>query len=284
MILTRGDDESMRSSRPSLRRVIRKRFVSLLWPISLALVGCKALPPEPTMPDSHAAAPVDTPSTGSTADRETYLTDFAREAGKKWPHNRMLTVVCFGHSVPGGYFQGGRVQTMDAYPHLLHQQLSDRYPTAVVRVIVSAIGGENAVRAQSRFEADVLALRPDVLLIDYALNDRAVGLDPTRAAWTSFIERARQQGIAVILLTPTADSTAKLADPADPLNQHAEQIRELARTYHTGLVDSLALYKSEAARGVPLNDLLSQNNHPNRRGHELVASEIARWFPAPIVE
>ena len=29
-----------------------------------------------------------------------------------------------------------------------------------------------------------------------------------------------------------------------------------------------------------LTDLLSWSNHPNRRGHELVAGLLLRWFPA----
>ena len=34
-------------------------------------------------------------------------------------------------------------------------------------------------------------------------------------------------------------------------------------------------------RGTPLLDLLSQSNHPNTRGHQLVATALLEWFPAP---
>ena len=43
------------------------------------------------------------------------------------------------------------------------------------------------------------------------------------------IERAKTGGAKVILLTPTPDTAAKWADPADKLALHAEQIRGLAR-------------------------------------------------------
>ena len=65
----------------------------------------------------------------------------------------------------------------------------------------------------------------------------------------------------------------------DPLNQHAEQIRGLAREHGVGLVDSLAAFKDYVRSGGKLNDLMSQVNHPNRQGHELVAAELLKWFP-----
>jgi hypothetical protein len=33
--------------------------------------------------------------------------------------------------------------------------------------------------------------------------------------------------------------------------------------------------------GTTLDDLLAQNNHPNRAGHEIVARELLAWFPLP---
>ena len=52
--------------------------------------------------------------------------------------------------------------------------------------------------------------------IDYALNDRGLGLERARAAWVAMIAQAQAKGINVILLTPTPDQTANLDDPNDP--------------------------------------------------------------------
>jgi acyl-CoA thioesterase-1 len=161
---------------------------------------------------------------------------------------------------------------------LLRVALAERYTNAVINVIVTAIGGENSVKGALRFGADVLSLKPDVVLIDYALNDRRIGLEAARTNWVTMIEAAQAAGAKVILLTPTPDQSAKLDNANDPLNQHAEQIRQLAADYQVGLVDSLAAFRAEVARGTPLADLMSQANHPNARGHKLVAREVARWF------
>lgn len=224
-----------------------------------------------------AAAPAqDTPPAAPAL----YLRETVQAMQVKWPANRTINIVCHGHSVPAGYFKTPVVDTLNAYPHLLLAGLKQRFPFAVVNVIVTAIGGENAVSGAKRFEADVLTHRPDVLLIDYALNDRGVGLEKARAAWTQMIAQAKERSIEVILLTPTGDLSARLDDPADPLNRHADQIRALAREQGVALVDSLAAFQRHVATGGRLADLMSQVNHPNRRGHELVTAELLKWFPA----
>lgn len=213
------------------------------------------------------------------ADPKTYMAPVCAELSKCWPTNRTVNIICHGHSVPAGYFRTPAVHTFDSYPYLLHRGLAERFPHAVINVIVTGIGGENSEQGAKRFRRDVLNLRPDVITIDYGLNDRAIGLTRSEKAWRSMIEMALARNIQVILLTPTPDLSAHLDDPNDPLNQHADQIRQLASEYHVGLVDSLALFEAKVRSGTPLRDLMAQSNHPNRRGHEIVAAGLLNWFP-----
>lgn len=212
---------------------------------------------------------------------EAYLAPLAAELEKTYPRNRTINLVCHGHSVPTGYTQTPTVNRLDSYPHLLFIGLCERYPTAVVNVITTSIGGENSVEGARRFERDVLSHRPSMITIDYALNDRRLGLERSERAWRSMIESALAHDIPVILLTPTGDTRSDMQDPNDPLNQHAEQIRRLAAEYKVGLVDSLAVYQEYVANGGELQDLMSSVNHPSRRGHELVAEALMQWFPEP---
>jgi lysophospholipase L1-like esterase len=181
--------------------------------------------------------------------------------------------------VPAGYAQTPEVRTFEAYPYLLHRSLAYRFSHAVINVVVTAIGGENAEGGAKRFQADVLALHPDLVTIDYSLNDRGIGLDRSRKAWIEMIQEAAAAKVRLILLTPTPDQGAKIDDPNDPLNLQAQQVRDLAKQYGVGLADSLAAFKSKLREGTRLADLMSQSNHPNRAGHELVAAELAKWFP-----
>ena len=198
----------------------------------------------------------------------------------EWPKNRTVTIVCHGHSVPAGYFKTPTVQTFDAYPHLLHEAIKKKYPNAVVNVIVTAIGGENAESGAKRFESDVMSLRPDVVTIDYSLNDRGIGLERARSAWQSMIDAAKKGHALVVLLTPSWDQSVHPEQPDDPLSRHAAQVRDLAKSNGVGLADTFQAFLDAKVKGIEVSSLMSQVNHPNRRGHELILKGLLPWFGA----
>lgn len=193
---------------------------------------------------------------------------------KKWPGNRTLNVVFHGHSVPAGYHKTPDVRPFESYPHLVHVGLKENFPHAVLNVILTAIGGEASPAGAARFEKDVLPHRPDLILIDYALNDRRVPVEQVEASWLSMIRAAKQAGVPVVLITPTGDTRADMADPADSLSQRAALIRKLAEDEQVILADVSAAWQAELTKGTPQTDLLSQGNHPNLRGHQLAAKVI----------
>mgnify|MGYP001225579031 FL=1 len=215
------------------------------------------------------------------AEKQTYMMPVIDALKKQWPENRTINIVCHGHSVPAGYFATPTVDTFNAYPHLFHVGLKQRYPYAVVNVIVTAIGGENAEAGAERFERNVLAYRPDAVMIDYALNDRRIGLARAEAAWKRMISQALDAGCKVILMTPTWDNSvndeARARDWRE-LIAHAEQIRRLAGEFGTALCDSFSAFEEYVSGGGKAEDLLSWSNHPNRAGHERVARKLLEWF------
>jgi acyl-CoA thioesterase I len=213
------------------------------------------------------------------ANRDSLLADLCDQLELVWPENHTVTIVCHGHSVPAGYFKTPFVDTFNAYPHLLHMALKQRFPHAVINVIVTAIGGESSDNGAKRFERDVLSLRPDLITIDYALNDRGIGLEQAKTAWTKMIKMAQDKNIPLMLLTPTADTRSDILNSKDPLSLHAQQIRDLAAKFNTGLVGSYAAFQAWVLQGNELDDLMSQINHPNRRGHDVVVAELLKWFP-----
>jgi alpha-galactosidase len=85
----------------------------------------------------------------------------------------------------------------------------------------------------------------------------------------------------VILMTPSPNQTINVCLPGNVLEKHATQVRELARIYHTGLVDSYAVFKEKACKENDLKKYMASLNHPNRAGHEMIASAILPWFLLP---
>lgn len=195
-----------------------------------------------------------------------------------WPANRTINLVFHGHSVPAGYWHDHEVHTLESYPYLTLKKLKTKYPYSVINIIVTAIGGENSVKGQTRFSTDVMNQKADVIFIDYALNDRGAGLEKARIAWEKMIEEALQKNIKVILFTPSPDQRNDIMTPGNELEQHANQIRKLAAKYHVGLVDSFKDFQDIIRKGENIKDYMSHVNHPNKKGHEIIADEIIKWF------
>ncbi|MFH0760238.1 MAG: nucleoside hydrolase [Bacteroidota bacterium] len=204
--------------------------------------------------------------------------DLLHDLTVQWPENRTINLVFNGHSVPAGYFKTPTVNTLEAYPYQVLQELKKLYPYAVVNVIVTAIGGENSEQGAKRFENEVLVYQPDVLFIDYALNDLGIGAYRARQAWESMIRKAQERNIRVILLTPSPDQRIDLLDTGSALQKMADQIIGLAKKYNTGIIDSYTLFQNKVKSGEKVTEYMSQVNHPNAKGHHLIAEEIMKYF------
>lgn len=217
-------------------------------------------------------------SNAQIADSNSYLSDLKSKMKIEWPKNKTINIVFHGHSVPAGYFKTPNVNTLQAYPNLMLKKLKEIYPFAVINIIVTAIGGENSVQGAKCFERDVLIHKPDVIMIDYGLNDRKVGLEKAYSAWNVMIKQVKKQGIKVILLTPSPDQTVNFDNAENELKKHANQIRKIATENQIALVDSYQAFEFLYSDKVQLSQYMSQVNHPNERGHELIADELIKWF------
>jgi lysophospholipase L1-like esterase len=212
------------------------------------------------------------------AQANNYLNEVKEELVKKWPQNRTINLVFHGHSVPTGYFRTPEVRTFESYPYLLLKALKSQYPNAVINVITTSIGGENSTQGQKRFKKEVLNHKPDVLFIDYALNDRKIGLDQSGKNLEKMIQQALKKGTKVILMTPSPDTSVDLLKSGNELELFAQQIKSLADKYKIGIVDSYGLFKHVVEEGKNINDFMAQSNHPNEKGHQLIADGIMAYF------
>lgn len=209
--------------------------------------------------------------------KEDYLSEMKAELIKEWPNNRTINLVFHGHSVPSGYFKTPDVNTLAAYPHLLLAKLKELYPHAVINSITTSAGGENSQQGAKRFN-QVLNHQPDVVFIDYALNDRGIGLESARKAWRRMIRRALKKNIKLILLTPSPDLNEDILSTTSVLKKYSDQIKELAKEFKTGLGDSYQAFREIASHGEDLSDYMAQFNHPNQNGHQVIADRLFRYF------
>lgn len=169
-----------------------------------------------------------------------------------------------------------------------------------VKVVNAGIGGNTTADAKARWERDVLAHRPDVVIMQFGINDSAVDvwknppataprvpLEDFRAHLREMLRGARKGGARVVLMTPNPltwtetlrklyDSAPYLPDDPDGMNvllrDYAEAVRKLAREEGAGLVDVFAAFETEARRpGRRPVSLCPDGMHPGDAGHRLVA-------------
>lgn len=213
-----------------------------------------------------------------TEEKDEYLADIKAELIKEWPKNRTINLVFHGHSVPSGYFKTPDVKTFQSYPYLLLKELKETYPFAVINVILTCIGGENSEQGADRFKKQVLNHKPDVLFIDYALNDQRIGIEASRKAMESMIKEGLKKKMKIILLTSTPDQRIGIMDKDSDLQKLNNQLIDLAKKFQVGLVDNNTAFQKLFSSGGKIADYMSQVNHPNEKGHQVVANGIMKYF------
>ncbi len=218
------------------------------------------------------------------------------------------TLVAFGDSTtaPRG--------ALKVYAGILDAELRDEQPA--IRVVNAGVGGNTTQNARARFQSDVLERKPDVVVIQFGINDSAVDVWKTppatkpRVALKPFVENLRyfvrtlkSRGAEVILMTPNPLRwTAKLRpkygkppyrpDEQDGFNvtlkPYAEQVREVAGAEKVPLIDVYQLFEEAGKReGQSVDGLLLDGMHPNDRGHRLIADKLLALLrqtePRPLI-
>lgn len=203
-----------------------------------------------------------------------------------------VTVVCFGDSTTANRKVAG--QPLPIYAHHLRRELAGiGLPGPVIN---SGVGGSHTGRRTDndkhkvthgldRFRRDVLDQQPDVVIIQFGLNDCWVdqddGLDIRKsriplaayqANLTHFVKEAKRAKAGVVLLTPNPLGAKHPAWRHQILRRYAAATRAVANAEGTRLIDVHFLFR---VRGKP-DALLLDGMHPNARGHRMIADQLIK--------
>src|SRR5437879_3562937 len=116
-------------------------------------------------------------------------------------HGRALTIVAIGSSSTWG---AGASSGAASYPSRLEALLGARFPAIAVRVLNRGVGGEEEADMLARFDRDVIAEKPDLVLWQVGSNAIVRNRDPeTEAALIrDGITRLKRTGADVVLIDP----------------------------------------------------------------------------------
>lgn len=205
---------------------------------------------------------------------------------------KAVTIVVFGDSntAPRG--------TLQVYADCLKIDLLKK--GVLFEIINAGVGGNTTVAAKARFEKDVLDQHPNLVIIQFGINDSTVDVWKQPPATESrvhkneyvenleyFIDTLQEKGCQVILMTPNPMRwTPRLKEmygkpPYYPgrtdgfdlkVSLYADYMRAVARKKRIPIVDVYAAFQAyDKIKGQSMDRLLLDGMHLNSSGHQLVA-------------
>ena len=171
---------------------------------------------------------------------------------KKLTEDKELTVVYFGGSVTAGY--GSSDPAKYSWRALIGKWLDEQFPEADIEHINRAVGESGTYLGTHRVQMDVIGPEPDLIFLEYSINDKYYGSTYEKAAsqYETIVREVKKAlpktDIVTILVT---DSGCFLTNKMGKLHTQAQAHEDIAQQYniptlHVGrLLSKVANYSNE---------------------------------------
>jgi lysophospholipase L1-like esterase len=183
------------------------------------------------------------------------------------------TIVCFGDSITAGY------AVRRGFPSFLLESLRQRFPDSKIEMINSGISGDTSQDGLSRLDWAVLSYEPDLVTINFGINDCVLGLslEEFEMNLVEMVRRIRAGPDSEILLL----SSQPLESP--PYDQRVldyyQTVERVAKEMNVGFVDVYGAWMKRVQAGMPLDSLILPGlDHPNEAGYRIIAEELMSLF------
>jgi lysophospholipase L1-like esterase len=197
--------------------------------------------------------------------------------------HKKTKIVFFGDSITQmGINKGGYINRMQSF--INEKGIQKRY-----ELIGAGVGGNKVYDLYLRMEEDVMAKKPNIVVIYVGINDvwhktSGIGTDIVKYEkfYVAIIKKLQAKKASVVLCTPTVIGEKKNnANPQDAdLNAYSEVIRRLATTNNCKLVDlrkAFVDYENANNDSDKESGLLTTDRvHLTDKGNQLVADEMMK--------
>lgn len=184
-----------------------------------------------------------------------------------------VAIVAFGDSITEGY------ETPASFVDYWEEALRRKFPAAPLRIINSGRCGDTTFDAVDRFRRDVAAHRPDLVSVQFGINDcfSTVYRSEFRENLQWIILRIREETRAETVLVTSM--LPRNENDQESLMRYYDVIRHYASEYKLPIVELDALWR-RALRGERDFDslVLPDGIHPSDQGHRLIAEEFMKLF------
>jgi acyl-CoA thioesterase-1 len=162
------------------------------------------------------------------------------------------------------------------YPEVMRRELSRLRSNAAIEVINSGRVGDTVPGNVARFERDVLAYKPDMVVWQLGTNDVVWGGRPDQGLQSRVVEGVRKlkAGFADVVLMDLQYAPSVLT--SDYTTMQAI-IADVAKHERVGLFSRFAIMRNSINAGVPQGDLVSWDGlHMTADGYDCIGRALAR--------
>ena len=193
---------------------------------------------------------------------------------KKAERGEDITVALIGGSITEGTISNGskdgEVPFKLAYAEIFRRWWTERFPNVKVSFVNAGIGGTDSYLGVHRLRMDVLSKKPDVVLVEYAVNDDGSKL-MYKVSYDSLVRRILESETkpAVLLLFMGQTNGAT-----------AEGIQaQIGSAYRLPMVSYIDVIKAAMKDGTyPAKVLSGDTVHPSALGHALTGEILWRYL------
>lgn len=169
----------------------------------------------------------------------------------------------------GSITQGSLSSTpKTCYAYLVYEWWKKSFPNAAFSFVNGGIGGTTSHYGGARAWKDVLCYRPDIVTVDFSVNDDA----------NEFFEETYEGMLRRLLAAPSAPAVVVLNNAFYDTGKNAQDYHNrIADHYgipHVSIKDTV--YPDVESGKIVRADITPDNLHPNDKGHRLVADEICK--------
>jgi acyl-CoA thioesterase I len=163
------------------------------------------------------------------------------------------------------------------YPEVMRRELLRLRTNVTIKVINSGRIGDTIPGSIARFERDVLAYKPDLVVWQFGTNDVVWGGRPDNVLKNQVVEGVRtlKAGSADVVLMDLQYAPSVLASAYYPTMQAI--IADVAKHERVGLFSRFALMRNSINAGVPQGALVSWDGlHTTADGYDCIGRALAR--------
>ena len=169
----------------------------------------------------------------------------------------------------GSITQGSLSSTpKTCYAYLVYEWWKKSFPNAAFSFVNGGIGGTTSHYGGARAWKDVLCYRPDIVTVDFSVNDDA----------NEFFEETYEGTLRRLLAAPSSPAVVVLNNVFYDTGKNAQDYHNrIADHYgipHVSIKDTV--YPDVESGKIVRADITPDNLHPNDKGHRLVADEICK--------